>query len=191
MSVVKSEPGEFPKLNPQLEDRKLPSIPISSPRSSFPPLKMPYMAAHSTCDSISSNLMPPPHDLSNKKQIYDNPRILKLEQPSSSDNSIQSSVESQSLMPPPKCLPSARDLSIKKTLSTSSLLESQLMPPPKVIPGGLGVHHQGDGRVTGMAGSDMVTPSTSSSSRPGRANHSGHDKEEIGKTATFPQNHTQ
>lgn len=170
---VKSEASEL------IHSSNLPDVTSVISRSSL--TKMPYMAAHSSCDSssilMSTSCPPPPyHNLSSQhKQIYDNPAILRLEQPTSTTISVQSSRESHSsLMPPPKCPPPVRDLS-KKSL----LLESQLMPPPKVIPS-----CHGEGRGSSIP--DMS--SSPSTSMRASSNYTGHDKEDIGKLVSHNHN---
>ena len=159
--IVKSESRDYHS-SQHPEDRKLP-ISLSS---------------QTTCDiSSSSNL-----STSHSRQIYDNPKVFKIEQPSSSSTISDSScLESQSLMPPPRFPPSA----LKRN---TTLLESQLMPPPKVIPSG-----HGDVRGSSLANSNqefLTHPSTSHGHLPVRISSnysgSGHDKEEIGKIDFFP-----
>ena len=114
-AIVKCEAGD----SYQPDDRtKLPSSHLSSvSRSSS---IMPFIS--SSCDS-SSSIIPPSLQIHpvQRRQVYDNPAIIRSDQPSSTRESPASS-----LMPPPKYPVSpapARDMSRQS-------LESQLMPPP-------------------------------------------------------------
>ena len=140
-----------PLVNPL--ERKLP-FSISS--SSFP--QMPLLGRVRD----SSSIPPSPQNLSTqRKQIYDNPCLVRREQPSSTTT-----------LPPP----GPRDLSTRPgNLPSLPSLESQLMPPPKVIPGEP-PGRPGHGSVDCLLSSSPGTMRTSSS-YPGP----GRDKEDIGK----------
>lgn len=155
--LVKSEPGD--SLTSYHHDNRM-----------LPP--------SSRCDSTSSpSVFPRPlaSDIP-RKQIYDNPAIIRVNQQPSSTISIQPSQESHLLMPPPRGPPPPRDMSKKA-------LESQLMPPPppKVITGpGTGLEISAS--PPGLSRASSNYPSTSQ------------EKEDIGKRKRFifppaPTNH--